>query len=83
MKYEYWITAWKNGSPVKTITSVNSKKGAMNIASKLVAGHYGYSCDAVDVDELTADEWKLHSKTAFTLINGKWEKDCAYIGEDE
>jgi hypothetical protein len=83
MKYEYWITAWKNGSPVKSITSVNSKKEAMKIANKLIAGHYGFSCDAVDVDELSVDEWKMHSKTAFTLINRKWEKGYTYIGEDE
>ena len=48
----------------------------------MIAGHYGFLPDAVDINEMD-DELRLHSKTAFTLWNGKWEMDYQYIGEDE
>lgn len=81
MKYKYLVIAWKNGATKKTI-EVKIKSEASKIANKMIAGHYGFSPDSVDINEMD-DELRLHSKTAFTLWNGKWEKCCQYIEEDE
>ena len=81
MKYQYLITAWKNDTAKKTI-EVKTKSEANKTANKMIAGHYGFLPDAVDINEMD-DELRLHSKTAFTLWNGKWDMDYQYIGEDE
>jgi len=78
---KYVVTAWKDGNEKKYVEA-KTKSEANKIALKMIGGHYGFATDAVDICEVD-EEWRLHSKTIYTLCGRTWTKAHYYIGEDE
>ena len=78
---DYFVTAWKDGKHIKTISSVDDLRDAKKTANKMISGKMGFSCDCVDIC-VYGDSDKLKEKHLYTKLNGVWHYDLLEVNEE-